>query len=251
MRISPMRRILLSTLPAFILATAPAAAQHNAPDTRGRVYALIGGGFGDGPFIATGAGAGIRLTPHLGLDLELVHLSGTDNADRADMVSAHPGGVLEGAIPFFSFGNFDRPRRDVTTFLTKLVVEFPVADGRLFPYLAAGGGVGRLTESFGAGDGLIPWIPADSIVNEPSPVPASGSDPSIENSETAYFFDSVPFPVFGGYSELGLALSLGGGVDVRLWRGLGVGVDVRWLRVLLNYDHVDTAQVSGSVSYRF
>ena len=45
--------------------------------------------------------------------------------------------------------------------------------------------------------------------------------------------------------------ALGGVVDVRLWRGLGVGVDVRWLRVLLNYDHVDTAQVSESVSYRF
>ena len=251
MRISPMRRILLWALPAFVLAATPAAAQHNPPDTRGRVYTLIGGAFGDGPFIATGAGAGIRLTPHLGLDLELAHLSGADDADPRDMVSAHPGGVLESAIPFFSFGNFDRPRRDVTTFLTKIVVEFPVADGRLFPYLAAGGGVGRLTESFGGGDGLMPWIPVDSIFNEPSPVPASGSDPGVENTETAYFFDNTPFPVLGDYSELGLALSLGGGVDVRLWRGLGGGVDVRWLRVLLNHDHVDTAQVSASVSYRF
>ena len=249
MRISPTRCILLWTFPALVLAAVPAAAQHSAPDTRGRVYTLIGGALGDGPFIATGAGVGIRLTPRLGLDLELVHLSGADDVDRADIFLPHPGNILESAIPFFSFGGFDRPRRDVTTFLTKIVVEFPVADGRLFPYFAAGGGLGRVTESFGAGDALLPWIPVDSIVNEPSP--GSGSDPGIENTETSYLFGGLPFPVFGGSSELGLALSLGGGVDVRLWRGLGVGVDVRWLRVLLNYDHIDTAQVSASVSYRF
>ena len=42
-------------------------------------------------------------------------------------------GIPEGAVPFFGMGVFERPRRDVTTFLTKMVVEFPVADGRLFP----------------------------------------------------------------------------------------------------------------------
>ncbi len=247
MRTSPMRQILLSTLLAFVLAAAPAAAQQNAPDTRGRVYALVGGAFGDGPFIATGAGAGIRLTPHLGLDLELAHLSGTDDPDRAGWVPPDPG-PLETANPFFGFVSFDRPRRAVTTLLTKLVVEFPVADRRLFPYFAAGGGVGSLTESLGIGVGPVPWL-VDSIINEPSP--GSGADPGTENTETAFFFDGLPFPVFGGHAELGLALTLGGGVDVRLWRGLGVGVDVRWLRVLRNYDHVDTAQVSTSVSYRF
>ena len=76
-----------------------------------------------------------------------------------------------------------------------MVVEFPVADGRLFPYLTAGGGVGRVTERFGAGDDLIPWVPVDSISNQPSPEHASGSDPGIVNSDTAYFFDRMAFPV--------------------------------------------------------
>jgi hypothetical protein len=66
--------------------------------------------------------------------------------------------------------------------------------------------------------------------------------------ERASFF-IIPIPV--ERSALGLALTLGGGVDVRLWRGLGVGVDIRWLRVLRAYDAVDTAQVAARASYRF
>ena len=52
-------------------------------------------------------------------------------------------------------------------------------------------------------------------------------------------------------SELGLALALGGGVDVRLWRGLGGGVEIRWLQILRAYDALDTAQVAARASYRF
>ncbi len=254
MRTSPMRFNLLSTLAAFLLAATPAAAQPEAPDTtRGRVYTLVGGAIGDGAFITTGAGARLKLAPQLGLELELVHLSGIDDRDRAHMVLSDPpdpGGVLESDIPFYGWTPFDRPRRDATTLQTKIVVEFPLAAGRLFPYLAAGGGIGRVTESFGAGNGFVSWVPAESIANEPQSMQTSGSDPG---SDTVHFFDnfSFTFPRFGEYSELGLALSLGGGVDVRVWRGLGLGVDIRWLRILRNYDHVDTAQVASSVSYRF
>ena len=66
----------------------------------------------------------------------------------------------------------------MTTFLTKFTVEFPIADGRLFPYFT-------------------------------------------------------------------------GGVGVRLWRGLAVGVDIRWLRVLRNYDTLDTAQITARPANRF
>ena len=119
--------MLLSTLGAAVLTVAPVAAQQEVPDTRGRVCTLIGGVFGDGPFISAGAGAGIRLIPHLGLDLELLHLSGVGGPDRAD-VAYFSTGILEGAIPFFGVGAFDRPRRDVTTFLTRLL---PSATARI------------------------------------------------------------------------------------------------------------------------
>ena len=132
----------------------------------------------------------------------------------------------------------------MTTFLTRFTVEFPVANGRLFPYLTGGGGVGRVTERFSVVVDPIPWIPLGPLVPESVEHPSDGIN-------TVRFFDSSFFPSPGGYSELGLSLVLGGGVDVRLWRGLGVGVDIRWLRVIRSYDVFDTARVTSRVSYRF
>ena len=227
MTVLRMRKALLPATLVLALSPAPAAAQQDVPDTGGRVYGLVGGGFGDGTFIATGAGAGLRLTPHVGLDLELTHLSGrggtkthtpwfggvsTFSAASTSAVAEDypPPGVDDYVFPPI----FEDRGRDVTTFLTKFTVEFPIANGRLFPYLTGGGGVGRVTERF-------------AVIFEPF------------------------FPAPNAYSELGLALALGGGVDVRLWRGLGAGVDIRWLRVLRNYGALDTAQVTARASYRF
>ena len=223
----------------IVMAAGSAAAQPAVPETGGRVYGLVGGGFGDGHAVASGAGAGIRLTRHLGLDVELTHLTARDGAAdtvfppwfgnvlRFDLGHAGPGhldpghadpGHLDPGIPEFPADypllpfpvSFEDGGRDVTAFLTKFTVEFPIADGRLFPYLTGGGGVGRVTER-------------------------------------AVFF----FPGLLDQTQLGLALTLGGGVDVRLWRGFGVGVDLRWLRVLHSYDTLDTAQVAARASYRF
>ena len=213
----------------IVMAAGSAAAQPAVPETGGRVYGLVGGGFGDGHAVASGAGAGIRLTRHLGLDVELTHLAARDGAAETvfppwfgNVLRFDPGhpdpGHLDPGIPEFPADlpllpfpiSFEDGGRDVTAFLTKFTVEFPIADGRLFPYLTGGGGVGRVTE------------------------------------RAAFFF---PIPI--EQAELGLALTLGGGVDVRLWRGFGVGVDMRWLRVLRSYDTLDTAQVAARASYRF
>ena len=207
MRISPMGRILLWILPAVVLATAPAAAQQNAPDTRGRVYTLLGGAFGDGPFIATGAGAGIRLTPRLGLDLELVHLSGTGEADRAGGVSAYPVGSRR--APSRCSASL---RQRLTTFLTRIVVD-----------LAGGGGVTRDRElrrrrwSHSA-------VPAASSTS-----PRRGDGRNHRNGLRLRFVPGLE------PRSSRLALSLGGGVDVRLWRGLLSASTAAGCASVLNY----------------
>ena len=234
MMLPQTRRTLLEVVAAVALAATPAAAQA-IPETGGRVYGLVGGAFGDGTHVATGAGAGLRLTRHVGLDVELTHLShgsrGEVAAPRFGGMSVFSGMSVAGAAsedypllgggddPLFPSIRFEHHGTDVTTFLTKFTVEFPIANGRVFPYLSGGGGVSRVTERASVVVDSIPWIG-----------------------------DSGLFPA---YSELGLAFVLGGGVDVTVWRGLGVGVDIRWLRILRSYGALDMAQVTTRASYRF
>ena len=234
---APTRISTAVTLAAALLlaASGTAQAQQEVPETGGRVYGLVGGALGDGRFVATGAGAGLRVTRHLGLDVELMHLSGRNGAGAGTpwsgglsvfSTSATAGAAddyppLGGGGGLFPSIRFEHHERDVTTFLTKFTVEFPIADDLLFPYLTGGGGLGRVTER------------ASVVIDPISGIPIPGI--SWEDNQT----------------ELGLALVLGGGVDVRLWWGFGVGVDIRWLRVLRRYDALDTAQVAGRASYRF
>ena len=188
----------------------PVYAQSPLPESGGRVYALVNGDVGDGSSVFSGVGAGVRLMGNVGLDVELTRMA----------VELSPPDGLFGQGPGFpvslfnSFGIGPSPFAalhavDVTVFLTKFTVEFPVAGDRVFPFLSAGGGVGRVTD------------PSTGFLGALSP------------------------------ADLGFALALSGGLDVRLWRGFGVGADLRWLRLLRNFDHVDVTQVAARLSYRF
>ena len=77
-----LRTAVLSAIVVLAAAAGPAAAQQAVPDAGGRVYGLVGGGLGAGELVAVGAGAGLRLTRHLGLDVELTHLSGVNDDDH-------------------------------------------------------------------------------------------------------------------------------------------------------------------------
>jgi len=259
-----MGPVLLSTVAVLALTVGPAAAQQDVRDTGGRVYSLVGGGFGDGTFIVAGVGAGLRLTPHLGLDVELAHLSSRGDT-RASLFGGGVSVVSTFSTAFSTVGaasedyplvgdghallfpsiHVEKHGRDVTTFLTKFVVEFPIADDLLFAYLTGGGGVGQVTERTGIAIDPFPLTPLETIQFRGAVVGDAASDGAI------HFSDAGFFPRSTAYSEIGLALMLGGGVNVRLWRGLGVGVDLRWLRVLGSYRAFDTAQIAARASYRF
>ena len=234
----PISLMRLSALRAAVMLAVVASPGSGAAEPRCRRAGLRtwwGGGFGDGTFVATGAGAGLRLTSHLGLDMELTHLSGSDVARtpthgyRGVSVSGTAsvaGAPMEdfaafpvGLDPWLTSARIEDRQRDVTTFLTRFTMEFPVASGPLFPYLT---GVGRVTERFSIIVDPIPWITSDPPDTEPVAHPPDGIS-------TLRFVDRSIFRSSGEYSELGLSLVLGGGVDVRLWHGLGVGVDLRWI----------------------
>ena len=204
------RRAVLLAAAVVGLVAGPAVAQPEIPETGGRAYALVGGAFGDGTAVATGGGAGLRLTRTLGLDFEVAYLSGSDDSDDDFFIRRGRRGRRPSIFPPIGF---DR-ERNITTFLTKFTVEFPVADGRLFPYITGGGGVGHVTPRVDLDfkPGLpIPFLEGTGLTRR------SGDD-SLGDLD----FGRLTFaPSQFDQSEAGLSLSIGGGVDVRLWQGLG------------------------------
>ena len=242
MTASRLRNLLL-VIGAVLVYAATAAAQTPVPSRGGRVYGVVGGGFGDGTFLLSGGGAGLRLTPRLGLDLEVAHLTG----ERDAHAGWSGGGVLAfyGAQHPISFPPLAQDR-SVTTFLTRFTVEFPAAGGRLFPYLAGGGGVGRVREPEGSAFPRPPW-PLFPALGPVAGGAATTGGNVTSGGEIAGLVGAWP----ADRAESGLALVVGGGLDVRLWQGLSVGAEVRWLRVLLSRDAFDTAQVASRISYRF
>ena len=179
--ISRMRRTVVRAAAMLALVAAPAAAPQRL-DAGGLVYGLVG------------------LTSHLGLDVELTHLSGAGSAMpthgygygaiSVSVTSAAADPAMEDLAslphefdPWFPSVRIEDQRRDVTTFLTRFTLEFPVAKGRLFPYLTGGGGVGRVTERSSIVVDPIPWIPLDPLVPESVEHPSDGIN-------TVRFFDS-------------------------------------------------------------
>ena len=130
---SPRR---LATLVGMTLALATTATAQIGSGPGGKVFGLVGGSFGDGEAaISVSGGAGVRLTRHLGLDVEVLHVSGLDLSE--DDLFILP-------LTFAPPTGFER-EGGLTAFLTKLNVDFPVGN-RLIPFVSGGGGIGRLSE---------------------------------------------------------------------------------------------------------
>ena len=126
---------------ALTFGTTGLATAQEISDTGGRVFGLLGGSFGDGgTTLTTSGGAGLRLTRHLGLDFEVLYVADLYLSDGDDFVIQGGG---RRRFPFPSF-RIDEDG-SLTTFLTKLTVDFPVAGDRVVPYVTGGGGIGRLS----------------------------------------------------------------------------------------------------------
>ena len=215
-----IRSLALPALVALTLldATASSAQAQDIPETGGRVFGLVGGAFGDGDTTALiSGGAGLRITEQLGLDFEVLYAHDLGLPTDNDVIIQTFGAA------FAPVERIERSR--LITFLTKMTVEFPVAAGRVWPYLTGGGGIGSLRQT-------------TAFRNLPLPL-AEGLGVQI-----------FPPPEFDVTAN-DLALTIGGGGDVRLWKGFGVGADVRYLRLFDDTEGFDFAFVTSRISYRF
>ena len=155
-------------------------------------------------------------TSRLGLDVEVLYAQ--DLGLPVDV-----GFVIQTLAPV---ERIERSR--LVAFLTRMKVEFPVAGGRIWPYVTGGGGVGSLKQTVTFRNLPLPVTNVDDVL-EPSIFPG----PEINVTATD------------------LAFTIGGGLDVRLWKGLAVGGDVRYLTLLDHSESFDFAFVTSRVSYRF
>ena len=215
-----LRTIALAAIVALTLlgATAGAALAQEIPETGGRFFGLVGGAFGDGDTTALiSGGAGLRLTRQLGLDFEVLYAHDLGLPTDTDVIIQTFGAA------FAPVERLERSR--LVAFLTKMTVEFPLAHGRVWPYLTGGGGVGNLRQT-------------TTFRNLPLP---------LAEELGVQIFPPLDFDVTAN----DLALTIGGGVDVPLWKGFGVGADVRYLRLLDDTDGFDFAFVTSRISYRF
>ena len=224
--------VSLATIIAVVgltLAFATTASAQDRPGTGGKVFGLVGGSFGDGgTAVVTSGGAGVRLTRHLGLDLEVLHVSGLDLSEDDFFI-----------LPLTFAPPIDIEREGgLTAFLTKLNVDFPVGD-RLIPFVSGGGGVAQLSEEISF-DVFDIDDRNDTIDIPPQLRRRFGSGRPLifpPNDITR--------------SETGLVLTLEGGLDLRLWKGFTLGGGARWLRLLSDRGTFDFAQITSRVSYRF
>ena len=213
-------------LVSVVLALATTATAQVGPGPGGKVFGLVGGSFGDGETaVSISGGAGVRLTRQLGLDLEVVHVSGLDLSQDDRFI-----------FPLTFAPPFDIEREGgLTAFLAKLNVDFPVG-ARLIPFISGGGGIGRLAEEIS--------FDIDGRNNETDVRLRLGQRPR-DGRPLILPLDDIT------RSETGLVLTLEGGLDVLLWKGFSLGADARWLRLLADRGTFDFAQVTSRVSLRF
>lgn len=177
-----------------------------------RISGFYSGAVGEGETnVSAGGSVGYRFTPHVGFDFEAL------------------------ALPDFEIDNRGEGRG--VAFLTNFVTEFPSPAAWLTPYIQAGGGVANLR--FGS------TFEYEDRDGRRFPVPMRGRrgvPPVIDDMRVV--------PIGRGRSETSLALSIGGGVDLSIWRGLSLGPNITFMKFFGAQD-TDLTRIGAKASYRF
>jgi opacity protein-like surface antigen len=127
------------------------------------------------------------------------------------------------------------PGEDVRTWpVSSRVAEFP-ATRWLIPYVEGGGGVANVSQSSSIG----PLLP-----------PGTGRG-IFDRGRRGMDVERITGTAERRRAETDLALTVGGGVDFRIWRGLAVGVNLSYLSLMGNLQDRNLTQIGTRASYRF
>jgi len=188
-----------------------------------RVAGSFAGVFGEGETnIAASGSVGYRFTRQFGFEFEVL------------------------SLPDFKVDDINIGGRGIG-FLTNFVMEFPSDARWLTPYVQGGGGmvnirvepdVRILADDTRFGSRAIA-TPIRNFLRGRFPI-GDGGRP-IE----------LPTQFGPSYSETNLALSVGGGVDFRVWEDLSVGPNITFTKLFGNFRDIELTRIGARASYRF
>lgn len=219
-----------------LLSAVPAAAQEDAGAV---ISASVGATAIESRTEWTVSGtAGYRFNRYAGLEIEVTSVPTLKSAfpssaggsivptvSTAPNISPGPVGYV---VPLPTYSN---PNGDATVVTTNIRVEMPVPTGRLTPYFAGGGGVAELRHS---SDLAFPIV-VGPLVTSPgpvTPVPIRTATEHLASVSTA------------------LALTIGGGVSVRITPHASIDGDLRYFRMLAE-TNTNAGRFSVGARYRF
>jgi opacity protein-like surface antigen len=239
-----MRGGLTPSVMALLVLCVPPAQAAPGPESGFRMSSTVGASLGDGGSAAEVGGAvGYRVNRFAGFELEITYVPSLDFGGRraaaSEGVVTYCASVVPQMDPGPPAGCFVQPgiyppvsvrtSGHALTFTTNFVGEIPSTVSWLRPYVVAGGGVGSVSERFHDGDGPGGIIPMDHGTNAAGMI---GTDA-------------------GGSTTTGLALTVGGGLDIQVWKGLAIGADARYVHIARGSGGLDMTRVGGRVSWRF
>jgi len=174
---------------------------------------------------------GYRFTRTVGLEIEATYLPSLKSPFPGVTVqnfSTAAGTAIADSLGtiglVFPGPRFENPSGRLVVISNNVRVELPTTAPRLTPYFVAGGGIANVRRR------------AD--ITYPFPVPLAIALP----------IRPVPQPI--SFAETALALTLGGGLNVRVVSRVSVDADLRFFRLLGNEDR-NVGRFGAGVRYRF
>ncbi len=213
-------RIFVFLLLVCSLAQTAAAQGSNGP----RVAGSFSGVFGEGETnIAASGSVGYRFTRQFGFEFEVL------------------------SLPDFKVDDINIGGRGIG-FLTNFVMEFPSDARWLTPYVQGGGGMVnirvepdvRILADDARFDTRAIAAPIRNFLRGRFP---NDRFPNIDGGNLSQLLPS--------YSETNLALSVGGGVDFRIWEDLSIGPNITFTQLFGNFRDIELTRIGARASYRF
>jgi hypothetical protein len=195
--------------------------------------------------VSFGATFEYRFTDIVGLEIGATVVPAIRSAFPANQVTLQDS-LAPTAIPqIFPGPSYSNPGGRAVLFVNSVRIHIPTTAARIEPYFVAGGGIAMVRRTadltFPIGFATTPIAVTGTLspVAAPIPIPVPIPIPPIQ---------TVTQPVTSTTTDL--ALTLGGGLGVRVTRQVSIDADLRLFRLLGNQDQ-NVGRFGVAVRYRF